>query len=78
MVEKGSSMGRKFHAVGAVALGIIIVATYVYFDNLPDAAAMLWPFLLAIFVTEIAVFVYFLAGALWKRKARGTRPGGDK
>ena len=78
MVEKGSCMLRKFHAVGAVVFGILIVATCVYVGNLPDAAAMLWQFILAVFVVEIAVFIYFLVGALWKRKGRCASPGGDK
>ena len=71
-------MGRKFHAVGAVVFGILIVLSWLFMDGNVEAIAMLLPWSLIVFGLEIAVFVYFLVGALWKRKRRGVGVGGDK
>lgn len=71
-------MGRTFKAVGAAVSGAVIVATYVYFDNQSDAVAMLAPFILAVLGLEVAIFGYFLVGALWKRKDRDAGTGGDR
>ena len=60
-------MGRKLKAVGAIIFGVLIVASYIYVDRQSDAILMLSPVILVVFGLEIAAFVYFLVGALWKR-----------
>jgi hypothetical protein len=64
-------VGRTFKAVGAIISGVVIVASYIYVDNQSDAIAMLAPVILTVFGIEIAAFLYFLFGALWKRKSSG-------
>jgi hypothetical protein len=61
-------MGRKLNAAGAVIFGVLIVLSLIYTDANVEAVAFFLPWSLIVFGLEIAVFVYFLVGALWKRK----------
>lgn len=64
----GRCTGLKFNIAGAVIFGVLIVLSGLYTNANVEAVAFFLPWSLIIIVAEIALFLYFLAGALRKRK----------